>query len=113
MDSEQIPIVLDSTVAEPGPVRTPFPRAYALALTLLSIIGCILVVPFTADLTAQAQPLMKPLMPLIMAIEVVIEIVISLLMIVLGLGLGRSLGLVWPPLPSRHMSDRINWLTLV
>jgi membrane protease YdiL (CAAX protease family) len=100
MDSEQLPIVSDSILAEPGPLRSRFPWKYATGLTLVSIVGCILVVPFTADLLAQVQtePLVKALMPLIMAIQVIFESVLSFLMILLGLGLGRSLGLVWPPL---------------
>jgi Type II CAAX prenyl endopeptidase Rce1-like len=100
MDSDECTIVPDSTPAAPGPVRSPFPWKYAFVLTLVSIVGCILVVPFTADLLAQTetQPIVKAVLPLIMTIEVFIESVISFLMILLGLGLGRSLGLAWPPL---------------
>jgi hypothetical protein len=100
MDAEECTVAAEETPASPGTASSPFPWKYAFALTLVSIVGCILVVPFTADLLAQtdAQPLVKALLPLIMTIEVVIESVLSFLMILLGLGLGRSLGLVWPPL---------------
>jgi membrane protease YdiL (CAAX protease family) len=100
MDSEESTITADSTPAAPAPVPSPFRWKYAFALALVSIVGCILVVPFTADLLAQTetQPLVKALMPLVMALEVFIESVISFLMIMLGVWLGPSLGLAWPPL---------------
>jgi Type II CAAX prenyl endopeptidase Rce1-like len=100
MDSEECAILPDATSEGPVPVRSPFPWKYAFALTLVSIVGCILVVPFTADLLAQTetQPFVRALMPVIMTIEVFIESVLSFLMILLGVGLGRPVGLAWPPL---------------
>jgi Type II CAAX prenyl endopeptidase Rce1-like len=115
MDTEQPPITIDSTPVEPSRPRRSFPWKYAIALSLVSIVGCILVVPFSADLLGQTetQPFVKALMPIIMTIEVVIESVLSLLMILLGLGLGRSLGLVWPPLDGwdsgTDRSRRFRW----
>jgi hypothetical protein len=100
MDPEQLPIDSDQAAVAPAPLGSPFPWKYAFALTLASILGSVLVVPFTADLLAQMpnQPFAHTLMPLIMTIQVMFESVLSFLMILLGLGLGRSLGLVWPPL---------------
>jgi membrane protease YdiL (CAAX protease family) len=99
---EPAPQFDDSTPPVFVPVRgTDFPWRYAGVLTVASIIGCILVVPFTAALMKQMKELPQIVidaMPLVMAVQVVIESVLSMLMIALGLGLGRSLGLVWPPL---------------
>jgi hypothetical protein len=100
MDSDSTPDFVESPPLESTPADTQFPWAYAGALTAASIVGCVLVVPFTASLLKQMETreLILALMPVIMAIQVVFEIVLSIAMIALGLGLGRSLRLVWPPL---------------
>ena len=101
VDSEFASDFLEPASITPGPSRRRFPWAYASVLTAASIVGCVLVVPFTASLMKQMKPpqqLILDLMPLIMTIQVIFESVLSILMIWLGLGLGRSLGLAWPPL---------------
>jgi hypothetical protein len=100
MDSDSTPDFVESPPPQANSVDARFPWAYAGALTAASIVGCVLVVPFTASLLKQMETrqIVLALMPIIMTIQVVFEIVLSIAMIALGLGLGRSLGLVWPPL---------------
>jgi hypothetical protein len=96
---------------EPEPARRRFPWRYAAALAVASVVGCVLVVPFSAAILKQMknQPqIVLDLMPVIMVIQVGIESVLSFAMIALGLGLGWSLGLVWPPLDGADATtDRV------
>jgi hypothetical protein len=112
MDSDQTPIFEDSPPPIFSLVEERVPWSYAAALLAASIVGCILVVPFSATLLKQmkGQPqIVLDLMPLVMAIQVFVEIGLSILTIALGLGLGRSLGLVWPPLDGWNAGpERVN-----
>ncbi len=86
---------------EPEPACRRFRWWYAAALAGASVVGCVLVVPFSAAILRQMknQPqIVLDLMPVIMVIQVGIESGLSFAMIALGLGLGWSMGLVWPPL---------------
>jgi membrane protease YdiL (CAAX protease family) len=96
-----------------GPARRSFPWQTAAWLLAASVVGSVLVVPFSMALlkqTKETRALPEVVYPLIMASEVAFETLIAAAAIAAGLGLGPRAGLGRPLLdglgPDESVRDR-------
>ncbi len=80
--------------------RNRFPWVYAGVLWTLSLLGSILVIPYSLALLKQVKNLnLAPeLLPFALGVGVVAEVLISTVAIAIGLGLGPKVNLGWPPI---------------